>query len=142
MAKQYSDIGDNIKRLRAYRKVTQTQLGNELSLPKQSISRIEKGKRTVSEEELDKMAIFFNFPKDFILNSNFVKSLEPGKIQYFNKWGLELPVQVDDIFLDLEQYFDELVEYRFCDVKTNIKSIENTIKAFRLFLKEYKENNK
>jgi len=142
MTKQYSDIGDNIKRLRAYRKVTQTQLGTALSLPKQSISRIEKDKRTVSEEELDIMATFFNFPKELILNSNFVKSLEPDKIEYYNKWGLELPVQVDNIFFDLEQYLDELVEYRFCDVKTNIKSIENTIKAFRLFLKEYKENNK
>ena len=60
-----NNIGERIKKLRDRNNCTQTELGKILNLPKQSISRIEKGRRSVSPEEIDKISKLFNIPSIF-----------------------------------------------------------------------------
>ena len=142
MSKGYDFLGERIKKLREINDCTQTELGKLLNLPKQSISRIEKGKRKITTRELDKIAEFFNTASILILKEEFInKKYEDNKPK--NKWGFKVPYLADIFFDDLEEYFDRLIE---SDEKFNSKKIKHIInqtkKALDELLKEYEKKEK
>ena len=53
-------VGKRIREYRIKKDVSQGELGKYLNLPKQAISRIEKCKRKVTAQELDKISLFFD----------------------------------------------------------------------------------
>ena len=55
-------VCEKIRQLRILHNCTQEELGKFLNLPKQAISRIEKGKRKVSYSELIKISEFLKEP--------------------------------------------------------------------------------
>lgn len=143
MSKGYDFLGDKIKRLRNLKGYSQKELGDILGLPKQSVSMIEKGGRRLSSEELEKACRFMGIPVDFLLKDGWLEQF--GKDYNYepkNKWGIMIPPFIDDIIEGLEDYFDNLVDTRNSTVRLNTKYIENIIKVFQLFLKDYKESNK
>ncbi|WP_433943409.1 helix-turn-helix domain-containing protein [Paenibacillus sp. SN-8-1] len=62
-----SVTGNRIKELREKRKITQLELASRLGMNNSVLSRIEAGKRPVEDNELIKIADFFDVDTDFIL---------------------------------------------------------------------------
>lgn len=60
------NIGDKIRHLRETKKVTQKELGNFLGYSESFISYVEKGERSLSAIDLDKLTNFFGVSYDFI----------------------------------------------------------------------------
>jgi transcriptional regulator with XRE-family HTH domain len=143
MSKGYDFLGEKIKKLRNIKGFTQKELGDAIGLPKQSISMIEQGGRSISSEELEKACHFMHVPVDFILKDGWLEKFgESYEYKPINKWGIMVPPFIDEMADGLENYFDELANSGNSTVRMNIKYIQNIIKLYQEFLKEYKENNK
>jgi len=137
MSKGYDFLGDRVRKLREMNDCTQEELGKVLNLPKQSISRIEKGNRKISIEELDNIADFFGTAPIVILKDNLIdKKYEDNKPK--NRWGFKVPDVVDYFLDDLEEYFNRLLDmderFSFKNIK---KDINETKRALDRLLKEY-----
>jgi transcriptional regulator with XRE-family HTH domain len=143
MSKGYDFLGEKIKKLRNLKGFTQKELGDAVGLPKQSISMIENGGRSISSEELEKACNFMHVPVDFILKDGWLEKFgEKYEYKPINKWGIMVPPFIDEMADGLENYFDELANSGYSTVRMNIKYIQNIIKLYQEFLKEYKEKNK
>jgi len=140
MTKGYDFLGEKIKKLREINKCSQTELGNLLGLPKQSVSRIEKGNRKISTGELDKIASYFKLPKRFILQDGMIEDYYEKTIEG-NKSTLKYPPFVDDFLFNLNETFN----YSFdADSKRDVREIKKSIgyikKALDEMSKEYEGN--
>jgi len=60
-------IGEQIKRLRTSKKMTQSELSNRINVTKATISAYENGTRQPSYDILIKIAAFFNVSTDYLL---------------------------------------------------------------------------
>lgn len=60
-------IGENIKRLRESRGLTQAQLGDAVGVSDKAVSTWESGKREPRMGVVEKLAVFFNVPKSVLL---------------------------------------------------------------------------
>lgn len=136
MIEGYDFIGERIRKLRYINNCTQEELGKVLNLPKQLISRIEKGKRRVSSQELDKISKFFHIPTIFILKEGWIDETYKDSIPN-NKWDISVPSFVEDFLNGLEEYFDNSLYYRRFNLRTVKKIIIDTIKALNDISKEY-----
>jgi len=142
MTKGYDFLGERIRKLRDMDDCSQEELGKVLNLPKQSISRIEKGNRKVSIEELDKIADYFGTAPIVILKEELIdKRYEDYKPQ--NRWGFKVPSEADYFLEEVEKSFDRLLDM---DEKFNYKKIKHSInqtkKALDELLKEYERREK
>jgi transcriptional regulator with XRE-family HTH domain len=122
-------VGSRIRRVRVLKDVSQEELGKVLKLPKQAISAIEKGKRKLSIEELDKISTFFNEPMQAFIKEDyeFVHIIE-------TPFGA-IPVFFDDF---LEQYryaFKNIDMYK----EHGKKFTEKLIRAMEIIQKEEKK---
>ncbi len=143
MSNKYDNLGERIKKIRVLRKVSQADLGKELNLPKQSISRIEKGNRKITEEELEKIAVFFNVHPRYILEEGWIEKLYKLPYELQNKWDINVPKAIDDYIIEVEGQIDFLIESEQTSyLKAVENDLKNTIKAFKLLLKECKEKIK
>ena len=143
MSKGYYFLGEKIKKLRNIKGFTQKELGDALGLPKQSISMIEKDGRSISSEELKKTCHFMGVPVDFLLKDGWLEEFgENYNYKPINKWGIMVTPFIDEMVDSLEDYFNNLTNTGHSTVRMNIKYIQNIIKLYQEFLKEYKENNK
>ena len=141
MSEGYNNLGDSIKILREKNDCTQTELGKVLNLPKQSISRIEKGRRKVSPKELDKISKFFNIPSIFILKDGWINN-ENQNINT-NGRSVRLPQFVESFLGGLEQFFDNSLDHHGGFIYDDIKEIvENTEEALEDILKQFKDQKK
>jgi transcriptional regulator with XRE-family HTH domain len=61
-------LADNIKSIREEKSLKQIEVANYIGVDKSAYSKIEKGSRSLTVEELQKMAQFFNMTTDQILN--------------------------------------------------------------------------
>jgi len=61
-------LADNIKAIREEKDLKQIEVANHIGVDKSAYSKIEKGLRAVTVEELQKMAHLFNMSTDQILN--------------------------------------------------------------------------
>lgn len=66
-------FGDNIKKLRKAKGLTQEQLAEALNLQLQSISYIENGRTFVSSEVLTNLSNFFNVEVSFFFKSAYIE---------------------------------------------------------------------
>jgi transcriptional regulator with XRE-family HTH domain len=122
-------VGSRIRRIRVLKDISQEELGKVLKLPKQAISAIEKGKRKLSIEELDKISTFFNEPMQAFIKEDyeFVHIIE-------TPYGA-IPVFIDDF---LEQY-----RYAFKNIgiykEHGKKFTEKLIRGMEIIQKEEKK---
>jgi len=143
MSKKYDLLGDRIRKLRVIKNYSQEEIGKVLNLPKQSISRIEKGNRKLTEEELKKIADFFNVTPKYILEEGWIESLYKKPYEPQNKWGIEIPQFIDEYILQLDDFTDDYINSGQINFyRGTIEELKNIIKAFQLFLKECKEKPK
>jgi len=61
-------LSDNIKRIRIEKEFKQIEVANHISVDKSAYSKIEKGTRNLTVEELQKMAQIFSMTTDQIIN--------------------------------------------------------------------------
>ena len=133
MSEGYNNLGDSIKILREKNNRTQTELGKLLNLPKQSISRIEKGRRKVSQKELDKISKYFDIPSIFIQKEGWID----------NEHRNRLPSFVGSFINGLEQFIENSLDYRSGFTYDDIKEIiEKTKEELEDILKQYKDQEK
>lgn len=97
MAKKHFVVPERIKRIRKVYKYSQSKLGEILNLPKQSISRIEKGKRTVSEEEIKIIANHFDVP----VNAFYEDSWDWGSFQFIARDPESAAFKFEPTFIDI-----------------------------------------
>jgi len=82
LEKNYNDlVRRRIKEYRILKNISQEELGKYLNLPKQAISRIEKGKRRVTIEELEKISLFFDEPLQAFVKEEY-KYVYPADTPY------------------------------------------------------------
>ncbi len=91
-------ISEKIRQYRILKNRTQEELGDFLSLPKQAISRIEKGQRKVSYSELSKIAEFLEEPIEVLIEEDIKNRL--------------VKAGTDSISLIPKFAFDFLTDYR------------------------------
>jgi len=136
MSKNYDFLGERIRKLRHINNCTQEELGKVLNLPKQSISRIEKGKRRVSSQELEEISKFFKTPDIFILKEGWIDETYKDSIPD-NKWDISIPSFVENFLYGLEEYLDSSLSYKRFNLRTAKKIIKGTIKALNEISQEY-----
>jgi transcriptional regulator with XRE-family HTH domain len=122
-------IGQRIKKLREVNNYTQDVLGKILNIPKQSISRIEKGKRTVSDEEIKIIADFFHVP----VNAFYEDSWDDNAFAFCvkkpeHRWNL-YPAFIDEFLKDIEDFFQFLTETNNADYDLIKNTINSTVKS-------------
>lgn len=64
-------FGKKVRNYRITHDISQEALGKYLRLPKQAISRMENGKRRITIEELEKIALFFDEPIQLFLKDEY-----------------------------------------------------------------------
>jgi transcriptional regulator with XRE-family HTH domain len=62
------DLSDNIKAIREAKNLKQIEVANHIGVDKSAYSKIEKGSRALTVDELYKMAQLFNMTTDQIIN--------------------------------------------------------------------------
>ena len=140
MSKSYNFLGDKIKRLRILNGYSQSEMGKELGLVKQTISTIEKGQRKVTTDELKKIGKFLRVPITVFFDDSSFETFEEGqKPEMKNRWNIEVPYIIDNAIDELDEHFEFIINSGFATPKTAAKQIENTIKLFQSYLKEFKE---
>lgn len=143
MNKKYDFFGDRVKKLRILRGHSQDSLGKFLGMPKQSISRIEKGNRKVTDAELEKIAEFLEVPPNYLFEDAFIEKMLKRTYEPQNKWGIDIPEFIDEYIIEKENYIDYLIySEQFSFIKANIEQLQNIIKTLQLLLKECKEKTK
>ena len=74
-------VGINVRNYRTTHNISQQALAKYLNLPKQIISRMENGKRKITLEELEKIALFFDQPIQLFMKDEF-KYVHPSETDY------------------------------------------------------------
>jgi transcriptional regulator with XRE-family HTH domain len=90
------DLADNIKAIREEKGLKQIEVASHINVDKSAYSKIEKGMRSVTVEELQKMAQLFNMTTDQILNYD---GKIPAEVTIEDKTAVEqmrLIQQLDD----------------------------------------------
>lgn len=62
------NLADNIKTIREEKNLKQIEVANHIGVDKSAYSKVEKGLRSLTVEELQKMAQLFNLSTDQIIN--------------------------------------------------------------------------
>ncbi|MEN9655653.1 MAG: hypothetical protein RL311_561 [Bacteroidota bacterium] len=62
------NLADNIKTIREEKNLKQIEVANHIGVDKSAYSKVEKGLRSLTVEELQKMAQLFNLTTDQIIN--------------------------------------------------------------------------
>lgn len=145
MPKALSEYEKNIgKKVRDYRitnDIRQEQLAKYLNLPLQVISRMENGKRRITVEELQKIALFFDEPIQLFTKDEY-KYIYPLESAY----GV-FPVYMDIFFDDYakglgvdpgKDNFTNKCTKKFIEA---IKSINNQIISHQKFREKQRESN-
>ena len=78
-----SSLGDNIKRYRLMRKMTQDDLANKLNTTKSAISRYELGKREPSLAQIEMIAFALGISSQDLIG---VEAFETGE-EFFARWN-------------------------------------------------------
>ena len=132
-------IGKKVRNYRITHDISQESLGKYLRLPKQAISRMENGKRRITIEDLEKIALLFDEPIQLFLKDEY-RYIFP---QDFD--GISFPVFMAEF---LEEYIKALsidpgkknISYMFTDkfIK-EIKHLRTSITEHRLFQQKQRE---
>jgi len=102
MLEEDTYIGEKIRQFRIIKHVSQEELGNELNLNKQAVSRIEKGIRRVSHSELVKIAEFLKEPIESFIERELKFKLIQGKNAI-----VSIPMFAIDFIKDYKLFLDQ-----------------------------------
>jgi transcriptional regulator with XRE-family HTH domain len=83
------NIGDNIKRIREERSMTQQQIANLIGMHRSNYSKIEKGQREISVAAIIKIANHFDITVDELLSLNKTNSTQSEALLNINNLSAE-----------------------------------------------------
>jgi len=139
MSIKYSDFGEKIKKMRVLKNFTQEELGNALGIHPQSVSRIEKGERTVSVDEFEVIADFFEVPSRLLAMDGWIEEHYGLPYEIKNRRGIQLPQFVENFLESLDMYFENSLDsINGFNPNTVKEIIENTKEVLDDMLKGYK----
>jgi len=98
-----ASISEKIRQYRILKNRTQEELGDFLKLPKQAISRIEKGQRKVSYSELSKIAKFLEEPIEVLIEEDIKNRL----VKAGNDSIALIPKFAFDFLTDFRKFIDD-----------------------------------
>jgi len=124
MDREHIVAPERIKRIRKVYHYSQSKLGKLLNMPKQSISRIEKGKRTVSEEEIKIIANHFDVP----VHAFYEDCWDWASFQFIARDPESAPFKFEPTFIDtfLED-IDTYCSFTTATHRTNYDMLKNKI---------------
>jgi transcriptional regulator with XRE-family HTH domain len=93
-------VGKKVRDYRITHDISQEELGKYLRLPKQAISRMENGKRRITTEEVEKIALFFDEPNQLFLKDEY-KYIYPSQTA-FGAYPVYMAEFFDDFVKGLE----------------------------------------
>ncbi len=101
------ELGEKIKLLRKRRNLKQDDLAKILNITKSQISNLEKGRRSLNLEQLNKLCIYFKIDISFFfeeeMNDECVSFLDKAKMIFENK---EISsVQKEDLFTSIMKIY-------------------------------------
>jgi transcriptional regulator with XRE-family HTH domain len=101
------NIGDNIKRIREERGLTQQQIADLVSMHRSNYSKIESGQRELSIAALNKVARYFNITLDELVN---MESLIPQEVTVEDKTTVEQLRLIQELDEDDKQTIFKLID--------------------------------
>jgi len=129
------NMGKKIRNYRITHDYSQQELADYLNLPKQAISRIENGKRRVTAQELEKIALFFDVPLALFLKDEY-RFTNPAETIY----NVILPVFMAEFINDYEKaLIIDAGENNIADRYT--KKFINLVKYVNRYVKEQLKTN-
>jgi transcriptional regulator with XRE-family HTH domain len=90
-------LGTRVKTLRKEMKLTQQGLGDKVGLKKSSISEIENGRNSPSNEVLNKLAEVFGVTADYLLGRSEHKKLTMEESSEIKKEMLEMADKIEKL---------------------------------------------
>lgn len=107
-------FADNLRHLRTYKGLTQTQLGEQIDRAKTTIASYEQGRRHPSQDDLRRLANFFHINVDRLLNEDLTVMPDADSKLYaeFIAGELERMKLSDKEFDMLMNYIDFLKSLR------------------------------
>ena len=135
------NIGKKVRNYRISNDIRQEQLAKYLNLPLQVISRMENGKRRITVEELQKIALFFDEPIQLFTKDEY-KYIYPVESVY-GVVPVYMEIFLDDYAKGLEvdagkNNFTNKSTKKFIDA---IKSINNQIISHQKFKEKRERDN-
>lgn len=100
-------LADNIKHIREAKNLKQIQVAEHIGVDKSAYSKIEKGARALTVEELNKMAQLFNLTTDNIINHD---GAIPKEIVIENKSTVEQMRLIQQLDEDDKQTIFKLID--------------------------------
>lgn len=106
-----STLGYKIRKLRKENNLTQTELGQKLSIKKSTISKYENDINIPATNILNKMADIFNVPLDYLLNetSNKTSNVDYNNYDLNKKDIKDIEKSLDSIMNDLDNLDDSIL---------------------------------
>lgn len=148
--KYYEIIGEKIRRARIEKNITQEDLGRSINADKQTISKIEKGKRKLYYEEfkliedfLGKDQKYFEDIDEFIYDpSNKTIKFIINRLSHFKKWHIQEQVNIEEAVKFIRNYFKKqnIGSFEISDIayalakKIDLKEIYNNLKIVNNYL--------
>ena len=124
-------IGKRVRDYRISQNIRQDKLAEYLGLPKQSVTKLEQGKRRLNIDELEKIALFFDKPMEFFIQEDY-KYLHPIETPYGG-----LPIFMEP-FLEEVRYALGIDIYE----KMGKKMLDTFKKALDAIYREVQESKK
>lgn len=105
-----TDIGENIKKFRLSKSMTQKQLGDLCGMADSAIRRYENGRANPKKETLQKIALALGIPEIELLGLSKEEFLKPLKDEVaFLNYLLSLGYEYIDTFYDNEYGYDRCI---------------------------------
>lgn len=101
------NLADNIKTIREEKNLKQIEVANHIGVDKSAYSKIEKGLRALTVDELQKMAALFNLTTDQIINYD---GKVPKEVVIEDKTALEQMRLIQQLEEDDKQTIFKLIE--------------------------------
>jgi len=101
------DLANNIKNIREEKNLKQIEVATHIGVDKSAYSKIEKGTRALTIDELQKMAQFFNMTTDQILNYD---GKIPQEVIIEDKTAVEQMRLIQQLESDDKQTIFKLIE--------------------------------
>lgn len=124
-------IGENLKELRKKNRLTQEQLAKELNISASTIRMIEKNLRKPSLDLLEKISVYFDVPKSYILEglNSPIDAVTTSKNEKFVTTAIQLAEEPksDQLLRYIQQNHDFDTSYKYYIIEPTSTNITHEV---------------